>query len=78
MTESVLPELGKQIQGEHVLSLNNRIIRIIAGSNNRESTVLWNIKVSQKSLVGSQKSKKTYPIEVDKAIPLQRYPVTPI
>ena len=37
-----LPELGKQIQdiqGERDLSSNNRIIRISAGSNNRESTV---------------------------------------
>ena len=30
-------------QGERDLSSNNRIIRISAGSNNRESTVLKNI-----------------------------------
>ena len=35
-----LPELGKQIQGERDLSSNNRKIRISAGSNNLESTVL--------------------------------------
>ena len=34
-----LPALGKQIQGERDLSSNNRIIRISAGSNTRESTV---------------------------------------
>ena len=38
-----LPELGKQIQGERDLSSNNRIIRISAGSNNRESTVVSSI-----------------------------------
>ena len=36
-----LPELGKQIQGERDLSSNNRIIRISAGSNNREFTVAF-------------------------------------
>ena len=35
-----MPELGKQIQGERDLSSNNRIIRISAGSNNRESIVI--------------------------------------
>ena len=34
-----LPELGKQIQGERHITSNNRVIRISAGSNNRESTV---------------------------------------
>ena len=34
-----LPELGKQIQGDRHLTSNNRIIRISAGSNNREFTV---------------------------------------
>ena len=32
-------KLGKQTQGERHLTSNNRIIRISAGSNNRESTV---------------------------------------
>ena len=36
-----LPELVKQIQGERDLCSNNRIIRISAGSNNRESTVVF-------------------------------------
>ena len=40
-----LPELGKQIQGERDLSSNNRIIRISAGSNNRESTVFSTQKI---------------------------------
>ena len=35
----LLPELGEQIQGECYLTLNNQIIRISAGWNNRESTV---------------------------------------
>ena len=35
-----LPELGKQIQGERDLSLNNRIIQISARSKNRQSTVV--------------------------------------
>ena len=34
-----LPELSKQIQGGCHLTSNNRIIRISAVSNNRESTV---------------------------------------
>ena len=38
-----LPELGKQIQGERNITSNNRVIRISAGSNNRESTVMPNI-----------------------------------
>ena len=47
-----LPELGKQIQRERHLTSNNRIIRISAGSNNRESTV------HEKSNVGLSKSFK--------------------
>ena len=38
----LLPKLGKQIrqiQGERHITSNNRVIRISAGSNNRESTV---------------------------------------
>ena len=37
-----MPELGKQIQGERHITSNNRVIRISAGSNNRESTVIRN------------------------------------
>ena len=33
-----MPELSKEIQGERHLTSNNRIIRISAGSNDREST----------------------------------------
>ena len=43
---------GKQIQGERHLTSNNRIIRISAGSNKRESTVFkcLNVTVLEKFL----------------------------
>ena len=67
-----LPELGKQIQGERHITSNNRVIRISAGSNNRESTVVYienqNRNLTLATMVGQRR--KYFTFEMEK-VPIQ-------